>query len=915
MEKIKRIGAGILGTIMTGASLLAPIAMGADLNDYPQPFVTDGNTNFLMVVGEDAEPSDVVGAINVAVRLGSERSRTEEVETAGVTTTTMTGESALLASGSDHIYLEEELADGGVTMLTEDDLPTILADDSFEDDAGNKHGYEQTVEIGNSAFTFDDSNNDLTNPALITDLGTDVSNPVYSFVVGFDKKLDVTGSDVQGEKITLFGKEYTIGTKSNANEIQLLGGAMDVDLDWGETKTVTFQGESYEITLKGISDDTPDEATLTINGDTKTLKEKGTRKIGGVDVYADTVSYYGLESQPGIAVISLGADEIWLEDGSEVEVGSARERIDYTDVTLTPNGSALTGVRIDVAAQDNNKDYLAIGDSYTDPVFEAIKVAFTDVPNGPSLSTGKAGDANTNRRAVETQIEDADTLSVELTDKNGEEGIIPFAHDTDGGSVNTDMKAADENGETVALVEGDVLDESGTETSRAGYTILNSDAEYVGMVEVDKLDDADNNNVDLELKDMITGATVVDWSDQDVSSGKDFTYKGKTFTATVASNDGGVTIVDDETDKKAVYPFIETYNGYDHRVAITDGVLIEDEYNATGADGTNALVYTTPSGDFTVNTGAAVGNIDVVVGGTEVVSNLTTSTETEFNVGTVQYQIETADGDNTDYLDITLEVDLDQADGGGAEDAGLLIQEDEDATSNDAEEAIVITTKDDGGSNNDATLDDPVLTSANLVSATFDDSKYTGYLDTFGAYVLKDASNAQTVMTVTMPKTQMYADVYMSEVESEVSTSGGEGKVTYEKAVPIADKSIAALDTNGGVESAKTDKNLILIGSPAVNRLTAQVLDVPYPTWGSQWIADENMSAKVQIPGKGNAVLNMVNDAFTEGKVALVVAGWSAADTQAACTVLQQYKKDEYGAYNLSNNEFTEEGTTVKVVE
>ncbi len=938
MKKIlSKIGAGFLGAVMTGASLLVPVAIADStantLADYPAPFITDGATDMLMVIGADASPKDVLGAVNIAVELGSEPTETKEVETAGVTTTTMTGESALLASGSDHIYLEEGLEDGGVTMLTEDDLPTILADDSFEDDAGNKHGYEQTVEIGNSAFTFDDSN-DLTNPALITDLGTDVSNPVYSFVVGFDKELDVTGSgNVQGEKITLFGKEYTIGTKSNTDEIQLLGGAMDIDLDWGETKTVTFQGESYEITLKGISDGNPDEATLTINGDTKTLEEEGTKKIGGIDIYADTVSYYGLESQPGIAVISLGADETWLEDGNEVEVGSARERIDYTDVTLTPNGSALTGVRIDVAAQDNNEDHLAIGESYTDPVFEAIKVAFTDVVNGPSLSTGKAGDANTDRRAVETQIEDADTLSVELTDKNGEEGIIPFAHDTDGGTAD-DMEVADKDGETVALVEGDVLDESGTETSRAGYTILNSDAEYVGMVEVDRLDDADNNNVDLELKDMITGATVVDWSDQDVSSEKDFTYKGKTFTVALADGaDSGITIVDDKTDKKAVYPSTELYNGYDHRVAITDDVAIGETMVTTENDvAVGSKVYQLPTGtiqfriaDSAVGTAADDATSEYKVNGgdwtilEEADVSAGTSDIEELQMGNVVYSIaltETNDAASTLSVDeIAIDPDQDQTTDNDDEvtNAGLLIQEDEDATNSDAKEAIVITTN-DGGVDGDATLDDPVLTAGTSVSATFDDKDYKGYLDAFGAYVLKDTSDSdQTAMTVTMPKTQMYADVYMSEVSSEVSTAG-EGEVTYEKVVPIRDN-IARMDTDEGIQSDKVNKNLILVGSPAVNRLTAAVLGVDYPTYGSQWTADENLSAKVPISGEGNAMIKMVNNAFGGGNVALVVAGWSADDSQAACTALQQFKKEEYGTYDLTKENVTVSGTTVKLVD
>ena len=160
----------------------------------------------------------------------------------------------------------------------------------------------------------------------------------------------------------------------------------------------------------------------------------------------------------------------------------------------------------------------------------------------------------------------------------------------------------------------------------------------------------------------------------------------------------------------------------------------------------------------------------------------------------------------------------------------------------------------------------------------------------------------------------MYADVFVSEIASEVSTTGGTGTTTYEQVVPVVDN-IARLDTDPEVEKAKTEKNLILIGSPAVNRLTAAALDVDYPTYGYQWTKDANLSAKVPIPGEGNAIIKLVEDAFTTGKVALIVAGWSAEDTQAACTALQQYKKGEYGTYNLTEEEVTVGETTVKLID
>ncbi|MCD6275047.1 MAG: S-layer protein, partial [Candidatus Aenigmarchaeota archaeon] len=109
---------------------------------------------------------------------------------------------------------------------------------------------------------------------------------------------------------------------------------------------------------------------------------------------------------------------------------------------------------------------------------------------------------------------------------------------------------------------------------------------------------------------------------------------------------------------------------------------------------------------------------------------------------------------------------------------------------------------------------------------------------------------------------------------------------------------IARLDTDPEIETAKTEKNLILVGGPAVNRLTAQALGLSYPSYGEASTIPENA-----------AVIKLVNDAFTTGKVALIVAGWEAENTQAACSVLQKYDYDEY-APKLTGTAVKVTGTT-----
>jgi len=81
----------------------------------------------------------------------------------------------------------------------------------------------------------------------------------------------------------------------------------------------------------------------------------------------------------------------------------------------------------------------------------------------------------------------------------------------------------------------------------------------------------------------------------------------------------------------------------------------------------------------------------------------------------------------------------------------------------------------------------------------------------------------------------------------------------------------AVLDT----EVTPDMNNLIVVGGPAVNRLAAELLGVPYPTYG-----DTLEQKGILSPGEG------VIEVFTAPKTAVLVMGWEAEDTRAAARVL-----------------------------
>jgi hypothetical protein len=107
------------------------------------------------------------------------------------------------------------------------------------------------------------------------------------------------------------------------------------------------------------------------------------------------------------------------------------------------------------------------------------------------------------------------------------------------------------------------------------------------------------------------------------------------------------------------------------------------------------------------------------------------------------------------------------------------------------------------------------------------------------------------------------------------ATSGGAGSV--KKVVPVS-TAVAKLDTEVS-DPATVGKDLVLVGGPAVNRLTAQALGLSYPTYGGSGL----------LPfAEGEGYVEYLDGVFTAGQDVVVVAGWEADNTRDASSVLQQ---------------------------
>ncbi len=143
---------------------------------------------------------------------------------------------------------------------------------------------------------------------------------------------------------------------------------------------------------------------------------------------------------------------------------------------------------------------------------------------------------------------------------------------------------------------------------------------------------------------------------------------------------------------------------------------------------------------------------------------------------------------------------------------------------------------------------------------------------------VKSNTESDKVVLLVPPET-VYGLIQFGKTSGTTTTTTG-GTVKEVVAVTTA---VAKLDTE--VSSGdKTGKHLILVGSSAVNKITAEAYGVPYPTYGSQWVVTKSLPI-----AENKAVIDVLDGKFASGKQVVVVAGWRAEDTRLASSVLQNY--------------------------
>jgi hypothetical protein len=187
-------------------------------------------------------------------------------------------------------------------------------------------------------------------------------------------------------------------------------------------------------------------------------------------------------------------------------------------------------------------------------------------------------------------------------------------------------------------------------------------------------------------------------------------------------------------------------------------------------------------------------------------------------------------------------------------------------------------------------------TYANVVTTSTDISTKdeSVYMTAYGIKIYDPkGTGGNNEVKLAIPSDQVRANIVISGTGTTTTSAGGSVQINS-----IAGVDLVKLDTE---VTDKTSKPMIIVGGPAINPLAAEALGLTYPAYG----------AASGIP-EGKALIQLVENAFGGENVALVVAGWEAANTREATTILKNF--DSYTAQLTGKMKVQVSGTSVTAV-
>lgn len=873
MKIFKKISAIAASALMVGMTM--GVAAAAN---YPSPFVTGGNADVAIIYGTGTGVSslDLVQAGNLQTNLQSYLSG----GSSGTGTST-SGEAVSLYTGGTKIYISDGLNKVRST-LTKADLPTILADSSFSGnvDATITQSIVLGIPSGNvNNITFGKQPTSDDEPNLALSLGTSgQTQPAYNLTATFSKVVNFTHADSEGEQVNFFGKDYTVASATDATNLVLLQSAEKLSLTSdAPTVDVTIGGKTYTVELVSASDTA---ATLKVTdasgaSETKEVSEAASKKINGVTIAVQTADETNLKLS---ATIIAGSEKITFTQGSNVKIGESDTAIQGTYVDFAGgNPGALSKLVVGIAAVDSDHDAVKAGGELLDPIFGTVKLALS----GFNIAQDSAA-----REDIKVYPSGDSRLAVSFTDYLGNTKEQRYAYYGSGGSnaslyvddnhANMSVKEMEKMHRNDVIVlgnedDGHILKVSNPYRGTSGGTTASGDL--------------------LSFIDQRTGETVTATLTANTSTvstgtlqigGKQYTvYLEGTPLMSQDSYNVSLDYPDSSGNNVILFPTIRTSKGAQLAFYELENISVVNWQNGSNQGLTNLSGIMVPNGadayqtiGFALNNGTGLADSSI-----NVTCGTTTTAVKDDSAGSVTCAItNTGFTYNITYNEalgiVTVGLQNVANTAVNAEPALMLFEEKDSAN---VYNGLIVTTEsgassDDGIGVNDVErtwTQDGLWDSIPEVA----NNKLLQEVDKFGTFVTTDTGDSdQARATISYPDEQVYALLYMGEETSSIGVVGGVSGAQLGE--------VLAMDTE--VSSVSTH-NLVVVGGSCINSVAANLVGGAY--CGSAWTTATGV-------GSGQFLIQSFADKYTAGKVALLVAGYDAADTVNAATYLRTKSVD-----------------------
>jgi hypothetical protein len=875
----RKIASALASSAMVGST----VALAAAAN-FPAPFVQNGAADVAIVYGSNL---DLNAVVDISTALSSQLS-------GGGTAGPASTEAYPLFTSSSPLQLNTSLNSVRNTV-TDSNLPMVLADGDFSGNVDAEITYQLTLG-SNPRITFAKEPTSNDDPGLGILLSTARGNYLYNASINFDKTVNLSHVDSEGETINIFGQDFLISSAGDGTKLILFRAAQTLFLNVGgsspnPSQTVTVGDDTYTVELVAATDTS---ATIRVTNsagqtDQKEIDEAASKKILGVEVAVNLADESTATNSLQAEVI-VGADRLTLQDDSEVKVGSDEDSIDGTWVDLTGTFPALTRMTIQGFAPDTSNDFIQEGGEFVDPVFGAFRVLFTE------LASNSAED----REDIEIKNSGSDKMEITFTDRNDDEAV---GQEWLNNESNAGGKAflGDSNDWPIAVRENALINKSGM------AMVGNEDEGYWVRLKTLSNGTSGFSSDDVVFENVLdTGET---WSASITAEGSGtITIGGKQYDVVYRyDKTGGASNAEfvqlnypDSTGANEIvaYPTIETKKGA--KLFFYEPLLINlSDANNKGKRGDggaweNVTAIKIPDGDgytdITVaatpasagNQAALVYNYTITVGSgsaTHVMTNASVgSNSADGLIGALRWNVTggaQAPGGSANGAAPRSHVwlMLEDIDGTTITRPAVVLFEEQDESNN--YEAVIIKAGGAGTTNSGTGVIDVDMTwnrdvdmagsaqGAAGVQMESNDDMYV-MMDQWGAVVNTDQSDSdQWISTVSYPDNQVTAMVYVDGL-------GAGGSSTTLGDVKVMDTELAT----SGMQS----KNLVVVGGSCVNTAAA-TLAGSNAGCGASWTAATGA-------GSGEWIIHTQANPWASSKVATLVAGWEQADTANAATYL-----------------------------